>query len=232
MMNVLNILLFLYLGSFVQLQLTGDEILRRVEQQLAPVNDYTVDLEAEVNMDRLRIPKMKATMYFKKPDKVHFEAPGFAMLPREGVALNPTWLRERFDATVVGRDTIDGRIVQKLQLAAKDRKTRLRQLFVWIDAERWTVTKFETIPYEGRSLTVTFHHALQESRYWLPDTMSASFGFAAEEPDSLPGVYQYKPQLREMVGQQRGGYVKVAYSNYRMNTGLSDELFERKPDER
>ncbi|MGH2569142.1 MAG: hypothetical protein ACRDGA_12460, partial [Bacteroidota bacterium] len=171
---------------------------------------------------------MKATMYYKKPDKVHFESPNFALLPREGIAVNPTWLRERFDASLEKMDTIDGRKVQKLQLAAKDASTRLRQLFVWVDLERWTITKMETIHFEGRSLTVAFHYALHEGRYWLPDSMSATFGLATADTVSLPFYSQYAPQMTEMQRPPRSGSVKVVYSNYRINVGLSDEIFERR----
>ena len=224
---IICVVAFLWLPQ----QPTGNDILRRVEEQLASVNDYTVDVQADVDMERLRIPKMKATMYFKKPDKVHFEAAGFAMLPREGVALNPAWFRQNFDATVVGRDTLNGLTVQKLQLAAKDRMVRLRQLFLWVNTERWTVEKFETIPYQGRSLTVTFHQARHEGGVFLPDTMNATFGFASEESDSLSAVYQYAPQMNEMQRPPRSGSMTVVYSNYRINTGLSDEMFEKKEKE-
>lgn len=218
-------------GSFALMsaqQPSGDDILRRIEQQLAPVRDYVVDLQVEVNMERLRIPTMKATMYFKKPDKVHFESGSFAMLPREGIVVNPAWLRERFTTTVIGIDTLDGVRTQKLQLAAKDVATRIRQMFLWVNTERWTVEKLETIPYQGRSLTVLFHYLRHEGQYWLPDTMRATFGFAASDTSSGSFLYQYAPQMNEMQRPPRSGTVTVVYSNYRVNVGLSDEMFERR----
>jgi outer membrane lipoprotein-sorting protein len=131
----------------------------------------------------------------------------------------------------VGRDTLEGQILLKLQLAAKERTTRMRQLFLWVNTDRWTVERFETIPYEGRSLFVTFHQTALENGVFLPDTMRAEFGIATGEPDTLSGVYQYKPQLREMLGQVRSGSMTVVYSNYRINIGLPDNLFEKKPEE-
>lgn len=217
--------------SFILLsvqQPSGEEILRRVEQQLAPIQDYVVDLQAEVNMERLRIPTMKATMYFKKPDKVHFESESFAMLPREGIAVNPAWLRERFTTTVIGFDTLDGVTTQKLQLAAKDISTRIRQMFLWVNTERWTIEKLETIPYQGRSLTVHFHYLRQAGGYWLPDTMRATFGFAAPDTSGISWMNQYAPQMNEIQRPPRSGTVTVVYSNYRVNVGLSDEIFQRK----
>jgi outer membrane lipoprotein-sorting protein len=209
-------------------RLDGAAILRNVERTTEGVKDYVVDLQAEVNMERLRIPRMKATMYFKTPDKVHFDAPNFAMLPREGLALNTARLREKFDATVMNVDTIDGKPAQKLQLAAKDTKTALRQLFIWVDTQQWTVKKFETIPYEGRTLTVTFHYTPQQGMYWLPDTMKATFGFAGVDTSGSSFLYQYTPQMNELQRPPRTGSMKVVYSNYRINEGISDEVFERK----
>lgn len=225
--DVLNILALAGLLS-VQQKSAGDEFLRRVEQRLANVNDYVVELQAEVNMERLRIPRMKATMYYKKPDKVHFDAPSFAMLPREGLALNPTWLREKFDATVMKPDTVEGKLMQKLQLAAKDTKTALRQLFIWIDTDQWAIRKFETIPYEGRTLSVTFHYAQQQGSYWLPDTLKASFGFSGADSSGSPFMYQYAPQINEIQRPPRTGSMKVIYSNYQVNVGVADEIFEKK----
>jgi outer membrane lipoprotein-sorting protein len=209
-------------------QPSGDDLLRRVEQQLAPIQDYVVDLQVEVDMERLRIPTMKATMYFKKPDKVHFESGSFAMLPREGIAVDPTWLRERFTTTVIGTDTLNGVRTLKLQLAAKDASIRLRQLFLWVNPERWTIEKLETIPYQGRSLTVVFQYAKQDGKFWMPDTMRATFGFAVPDTTSNPFLQQYAPPMSEMPRPPRSGTVKVVYSNYRINVGLSDEIFERK----
>lgn len=221
-------LLFLSLYFVQQQPPSGDEVLRRVEQQLAPVQDYVVDLQVEVNMERLRIPTMKATMYFKKPDKVHFESGSFAMLPREGIAVNPAWLRERFITTVIGIDTLDGVRTQKLQLVAKNVSTRIRQMFLWVNTDRWTIEKFETIPYQGRSLTVLFHYLRHERGYWLPDTMRATFGFTAPDTSSGSFLYQYAPQMNEMQRPPRSGTVTVVYSNYRVNVGLSDDFFRRK----
>lgn len=227
-MNLFCFSFLAFVGVFLSQQQTGDEILRRVEQQLVSIQDYVVDLQAEVNMERLRIPTMKATMYFKKPDKVHFESEGFAMLPREGIAVNPAWLRERFTATVMGIDMVNGARTQKLQLAAKDASTRIRQLFLWVNTERWTVEKMETIPYQGRNLTVLFHYLRHEGRYWLPDTMRATFGFTVPDTSANPFINQYAPQMNEMQRQPRSGTVTVVYSNYRINVGLKDELFEKK----
>ena len=68
---------------------SGEQILKNVESARAAVKDYTVMLDIVADVERLKVPPMKAKMYFKYPDKVHFDSKGFALLPREGLALNP-----------------------------------------------------------------------------------------------------------------------------------------------
>ena len=112
---------------------SGVEVLRKVVQGVDGVNDYTVDLQADLNMERVRIPRTGATMYFKKPDKVHFDSPSIAMMPREGIAFNSAAVLEQYTAQMIGKDTALGLMVYRLQLAAKSESAHLRQLFVWVN---------------------------------------------------------------------------------------------------
>ncbi len=219
--------------SFAQNTPSGAEILKNVESTVERVQDYVVDLRATINMERLRVPAMNVTMYFKKPNKIHFESQNFAMLPREGFALNPTVLRDRFDATVIAEETLQARKVYRLKLTAKDTKMRPQQLFLWVDPTNWTAAKIETTPYEGRSLSVAFTYKLYQSSFWLPETLKATFSVAG--PDTSTRFSELAPQLapqfNEMQRPPRSGSVTIVYSNYRINTGLSDEIFEQRPRE-
>ena len=87
--------------------ITAAQILQKMKQQFDPVKDYTVTLNATVNMERMQIPEMIVTLYFKQPDKFHIEAKNFAMVPKEAIALNPTQLIDKFDATIAGTEEND-----------------------------------------------------------------------------------------------------------------------------
>jgi outer membrane lipoprotein-sorting protein len=153
----------------------ADVILARVVEGFIGVMDFTVTIDAEVNMERVQVPKMNATMYFKRPDKINFTSQGFLMIPRDGLALNPAVLSERYDASFVGADKIDGQKMYKLQLAAKETKTKIRQLYAWIDPANWTISKLETIPYEGRTLSIVFTYVLLPEKFWLPSKLVVTF---------------------------------------------------------
>ncbi|MBI4429772.1 MAG: outer membrane lipoprotein-sorting protein [Ignavibacteriales bacterium] len=210
---------------------SGDAILRNVEKNAEGVQDFTVTLEGEIDMERLRVPRTTATMFYKKPDKVAFDSQGFGLVPREGVLLNATVLRQRYNSTIVGDDTANGRKVLKLQLVAKDPKTRLRELQLLVDAANWVIVRAQTTPYEGRVLTLEFSYRKESETYWLPRTMRATFGTTVvpvERPrlDSNPAP---AGQLEEMQrSTPRSGSITINYTNYRINTNLPDSLFQAK----
>jgi outer membrane lipoprotein-sorting protein len=206
----------------------ADEILAKVVKGFEEVNDFSVVIDAEVNMERMQIPKMHADLFFKKPDKVHFSSQSILLVPREGITLNPSVLKEHYLTTSAVRDTTAGKKLFKLLLAAKDEKTRLRALSIWVDPTNWTIAKMETIPYEGRTLSMIFTYGWQQEKYWLPSKLVASFASEADKAvkdSALSLGSQFESSQRSA---PRSGKVTVNYSNYKINIGLSDEIFEKK----
>lgn len=206
-------------------QLTAEKVLQSVKSNFDAVQDYTAQLTAKVNMERLRIPEMNVTIYFKQPNKTHIESKNFAMLPREGFALNPSDLLTKFDATLMGKEEREGSMQYKLRLISKPEKGRPpRESYIWIDPSRWVVTHLEATPAEGRKVAVDFEYTTVEEKFILPSFMKASFDFE-QNTDSLAERI-YSPNR-----VPRKGSVEIMYSDYKVNQGLSDEIFEKKKKE-
>ena len=207
-------------------------VLQNVGRGFEGVQDFVVTIEANVDMERLRVPKMTATMYFKKPDKVHFTSANFVMLPREGIVLNPAVLLERYNPAMAGDEIFEGKKLTKLELKAKEPKVRPSKLQLWVDASTWTISRLETVPYQGRVLRLAFTYALQAGSHWLPQTMKASFEVMAR--DTLQRQFDLDmpaPQFEEMRQRpSRSGSITVKYLDYKVNVGLSDEIFQRRED--
>jgi outer membrane lipoprotein-sorting protein len=209
----------------------GSVILQNVARNDEGVQDFVVTIEANVDMERLRVPKMRATLYFKKPDKVHFDAPGFAMLPREGVVLNVGVLRTRYDAMIVGEESIEGRALLKLRLTGKEEAVRPKQLFVWVDQTHWTIARMESVPYQGRVLKLEFTYETQGSGYVLPKTLKASFEGITRDSTQRPLDVDASnaPQIGDLAPRApRSGTITVNYLEYKVNVGLADDIFEKK----
>jgi hypothetical protein len=205
----------------------GDTILRNAETRLAPLRDYSVNLSITVDIERLNVPPMQVRMSFKQPDMVHFDAKGFALLPREGLAMNLGKLRARYDPGRVDHDTIGGNDVYRVTLRAKSERTRVRTIMLYVHPGRWTVEKIVTPEMNDRVMSATFHYT-QVQGFWLPEEMVASF--SASPADSTdPDLLMEKQAPLRPQARPRAGSVTVRYSGYAVNTGLSDDLFKEDP---
>ena len=231
--GLLSIALLIVAAPSLHAQKSGDisvtAILQNVEKGFEAVQDFTVTLNAEIDMERVRVPKMTATLYYKKPDKVHVASPNFAMLPREGIVLNPAILRQRYQATLNGKETVEGKELYRIDLSAREARIRPAQLMIWVDPSNWTIARMESAPYQGRALRLAMTYALQQGTMWLPQTLTVSFEAIARDTTArLDLNLQAVPDPDEPRRAPRSGKINVQYSDYRINTGLSDEIFEKK----
>lgn len=203
-------------------------VMENVEKGFEGVKDFQVTINAAIDMERVRVPKMTGTLYFKRPDKIHFVSANFMMVPREGIVVNPSLLRERYQPALVGEEEVDGKKLYKLELTARTEKIRPREMQLWIDPSNWTIAKMESVPYQGRILRLTFDYALEGGEFWLPRTLDASFDVASRDTSGQSeGDEDQRPEFGRMRRPPRSGRITVTYSDYKVNVGLSDELFER-----
>jgi outer membrane lipoprotein-sorting protein len=206
--------------------ITAAQILQNMKHQFEPVKDYTVTLKATVNMERMQIPEMIVTLYFKQPDKVHIESKNFAMLPKDAIALNPAQLIDKFDASIVGTEQKDNTTMYKLRLISKPEKGKpVHESYVWMDASRWVVTHFESTPSDVRKISVDLAYETIDGKYTLPSKIAARMD--AQQPPDSSAEKMYSPQR-----MPRKGNVTILYSDYKVNTGLSDEIFDKKKEEK
>ncbi|MGA7161132.1 MAG: hypothetical protein WBZ48_09015 [Bacteroidota bacterium] len=203
---------------------SAGEILQNVKKQFEAVNDYTATLKVTVDMERMQIPEMLVTIYFKQPDKIHIESKNFAMIPREAVGLNPAQLVNKFDASIVGTEQKDSVTMYKLRLLSKPEKGKpVRESFIWVDGSRWVVTHFESTPSDVRKVTVDLQYERVDGKYTLPSKIEARMD--TQQLTDSSAERMYNPQR-----MPRKGTASIIYSDYKVNTGLSDEIFEKKKE--
>ena len=201
---------------------TAAEILQNMKKQFESVTDYTATLKVAVDMERMQIPEMVVTIYFKQPDKIHIEAKNFAMVPREVAAMNPAQFIDKFDATVVGTQQKENATVYKLRLLSKPEKGKpVRESFIWVDGARWVVIHYESTPSDVRKVAVDFEFMSVDGKYTLPSKIEARM--ETQQPADSSAERMYSPQRLP-----RKGTATIIYSDYKVNTGLSDVIFEKK----
>ncbi len=206
--------------------LKGSEILARVEALYNDVNDYTVTLDIVADLERLNIPPMHVTMYFKKPNKLHFDAEGFAILPREGLGISAGQLSARYTVERVDEDTLNGAREFRLTLTPKDERAQIRKLLLYVNPVRWTPDKGVTSLPDGRTMSAAVQHEQVDGR-WMPSLMTVTFTSPVRDTTEVPPWEQVAPAAPIRRASPRNGTITVRYSDYRINTGLSDDIFSK-----
>lgn len=202
-------------------RVTGDAVLARVAALLDGVHDYTVTLHIVSDIDRLNVPPMEVTMYFKQPNKVHFAAEGFAMLPREGLRLNPRELVKLYAVERLEADTLEGSPKHRLVLIPRSESPAARSLQLVVDPHRFTPDRVISSTADGRTVVAAFEY-LSVGGTLMPARLTVTFASEAPPP---PEPSLQDPATLSIRPVPRTGTVTVHYFNYRMNTGLSDDVF-------
>jgi outer membrane lipoprotein-sorting protein len=224
---VLLVLAAFYTG-FAQIP-SGDTILKNIERTFQSVDDYTVTLDIVTNIERTKIPPMKATMYFKQPEQVHFVSTGFALLPREGMGTQFGRLTKRYTVDSVAREMSEGMPVYRLLLVPRDLHAMGYRARMWVHGIRWTPERVEIPQPDGRAMTAHFTY-VEIDGHWLPSNLVVSFAMGTQ--DSTAAAQSGPVDRAGAIAQRSGGRtgsVTIRYSDYRINIGLPDSLFTSSP---
>jgi outer membrane lipoprotein-sorting protein len=220
-------------------EMTGLQVMRNMQYKYKEIQDYTVDIEANVKMEKIRMPKIKIKMYYKNPDKFHYESSNFALLPKGGINFNPlNYDEENFDFNLKGQENLNGIntyiievIKKKIEKKTKDvnkkqisKEPIAEKSIIWVDAERWVAKKISSEPNEKRELSVYFTHSLINNQYCMPSKIDIEYDVPeitdqSDKDDKAPAVKARRSNMGK-------GSVSLSFNNYIINSGLSDDIFK------
>jgi len=212
---------------FSQTTVTAAEALAGVQKEFSRINDYRADLRVETDIPGVKTPPMEATLYFRKPDRMHLEARGFAMLPRDAVSFNPgVFTEDAYDATLQGEETVDGVRCLKIKHLAKFATLRLQRAMLFVDPTRMLVMKLNTDPAQGGSAEINIKYVFVQNSFFLPGRVIIEMAAAAAPRAGIPG----KPPRWETGAQNSRGKkprITMTYSNHVVNKGIPDAVFSK-----
>ena len=147
-------------------------------------------------------PKMNGKYLFKRPDKHKVDlqnAPGYLKKYGNVFGVHLPQL-ERYTAKVLEPSELNGRQVQKVELKPKVKVSDIDRIDLYIDPERGTVPKYDTIYSQGHLyVDIDF---VEDQGYWVFKHMKAEF--------ALPSIT---------------AMATADYSKYEFNQNLSDSVF-------
>lgn len=176
------------------------------------VQDYTATVAVAVDSPSLQMPRRTAKVFYKRPDKVHVESEGLMVIPRDALMLGNLGrhLEQYASASFIGRGTLSGRPVRSIKLAPKQAGRADGRVLLWIDSERHLLLRSEIWRGGERMLSAVFEHTRVDQRYWMPRRIVTTMEAGA------------------LSRRAEGGRIELEFSQYRINTGLPDSIFEEK----
>ncbi|MCD6360474.1 MAG: outer membrane lipoprotein-sorting protein [Armatimonadetes bacterium] len=179
----------------------------RVQQQVA---DYTATITVSLHAPNIQVPPRTARVYYKRPDKVRVDSTGLAIVPRDALLMGnlARHLKTNTRAAMVGAGTLRGRPVWCIKLTPLDAGPGAGRMLCWIDTERYLLLRSEVWDAVARAITMSFTYTLVQNRYWMPRQL----------------VCEVSPRLLDGSGEK--ARVSIAFSDYRVNVGLRDSIFE------
>lgn len=230
--KILSLFIFLRAIAFSQTP-NPDTILEKVKNQFEKIEDYQVDVKIVVDIDFLKMSDREATLYYKKPDKIHIESDNFAMLPKSGLNFSPLgFLNYDYTSFYVRKDTINEKLASVIKVIPLEGSADVILSTFWIDTERNLILKVESARKPQGVFAVELKYSKTEGDFWLPSSMVFVFTI---DPGLFPGKFLGSKDDDSAGDKKKSvdtktGTVLIMYSDYKVNTGLPDEIFEEKEE--
>lgn len=224
----LNVLCFSQPGN-------PDLILENVKKEFERIEDYQVDVQVKVDVSFLKMPDREATIFYKKPDKFHIDSESFTMLPKSGLNFSPLgFLNYKYTSFYEREDTLNGIVTSVVKVIPLEGSADVILSTLWVDIERNIILKVESSQKPQGTFTVNLDYAKILNEYWLPSAIIFEFTFDGTVlPRRFGDNQDIKSNKKQSESQEpQAGKVYLTYSNYSVNIGLSDELFDKKVDKK
>jgi outer membrane lipoprotein-sorting protein len=207
---------------------SGKTIVLKALNLSAAIHDYTADVMVSVDMPGVKMPARQARVYFKRPDKVAIDSKGIVMIPKR--ALMPGNLGAAMTADtqvkILGKTMQAGVPVYSLEVSQTGKMSSSDRLLLWVRGDRFTVERMQMQSGGQIGLDVSWEYQGVGGKYWLPKRMVATVaGHAIRRHHHIFTPNHSQSPTPE---SNKPGTVTVQFTNFRVNTGLSDKLFEQK----
>lgn len=216
------LILFFLSIELIQAQEDAARYLDQVGKKFADLKDYTVDGNVHFDIEALKAPDMQAKLYYKAPDKIKVESKGIFFFPREGGYFNPAMFRkEDFEVRLLNHLIYNGRNAVKLSLTPKDIKRGRQGFVLTIDTDQNLITEIDTSPFAGREIKVVIDYG-RFDHFELPKRIEVRLDIPSIEANGINEIDPFVQRARRIKGR-----IEITYSNYKVNSNLSDEIFTK-----
>ena len=223
------ILITTILFPFVTKAQTAEEIIQQVKAKLNKVNDYEAKGKLKTNVVFIKAPIANVKIYYKKPNKlkIHNET-GISFIPKGSVnmSLGSVFANTNsYDIIDVGKEQNTG--LRIIKLLPKNDSADVVLSTLYVDEKQMLIKKAKTTTKENGTYELEMTYG-KYADYGLADKVI--FSFNTKEYKLPKGVtFDYDvdgPKNKEEQSKNKKGKVEVTYSEYIINKGVPDSVFQ------
>lgn len=204
-------------------------LLQKVKEKYDKVSDYTADGKMKTNVIFIKAPVADVKIYYKKPDKLKIKnESGVSFIPKGAVNINMNNVLalKNFEAMSSGTEKINGtecRVIKIFPLSDEENITRAT---LYIDEKQMVVVKSVISTRESGTYELLMSYKTQVA-FGLPDKVELTFntkdyklpkGISIDYDNGAGGD-------KEEGSKNKKGKVEIVYSNYVINKGVPDTVF-------
>lgn len=226
-----NLMILLLISAFT---ITGfakdpDQILKNLQKKYLEVKDYEANVKVKVDVDLLKVPESNAKVYFKQPDKIKIKSEGFSLLPKDGVNFLPKlFARKEYTTIYVREETLDGVKTDVIKLIPLNEQSDVLLSTLWVDGAKNVVKKAEVSTKLNGVFNIDLNYGYT-GQYYLVNALKFTFNLSNMDiPKNLGGDNQGNEPTKKRPKKASKGTVYITYSNYVVNKGIPDSIFDEK----
>lgn len=188
MMRVTLLIVLTALSASFTYARTADALLKELRAKMTRAKSYTAQLKIKVDVPFMRVPDMTATLKHTAPDKTTIDAPGFAMLPKDGVDLGALKLLSK-DFTAIDMGVENS--MRKIKVLPSDESSDIVVATIWVDTTAMVARKVISTTKKAGTVAIELSYDNAKARaYALPSFTKISMEMdALKIPKSISGDF-------------------------------------------
>lgn len=208
MMRVCSLVVLMVVVATASYARTADVLLRELRAKMARAKSYTAQLNIKVDVPFMRVPDMTATLKHTAPDKTTIDAPGFAMLPKDGVDLGALKLLSK-DFTAIDMGVENS--MRKIKVLPSDESSDIVVATIWVDTTAMVARKVVSTTKKAGTVTIELSYDNAKARSYalpsftkismemdplkIPKSISGDFDGNSRKPAAKPGPVKATVQV-------------------------------------
>lgn len=207
---------------------TPQDLVIKIRAKLEKVNDYTAKGKLKTNVVFIKAPISSVKVYYKKPDKMKIvNEKGISFIPKGSVNINLAKFLSasgNYEIVDAGKEVTTG--LRILKLLPTDENADIVLSTLYIDEQTELVKKAKNTTRDNGTYELELIYGKYAS-YGLPDKVV--FSFNTRDYKLPKGVtFDYdggSKKTPDENGKNKKGKVEITYTEYQINKGVDDSIF-------